>query len=84
MNAPLIGPLITPPEAMNTGPSFYLGSAGGARGRGFEERVGAYARTEGGISYSPRSLSASLRLSLCLLKGSLHSLDTELHVPELR
>jgi len=35
--------MITPPEATNTGPS-----GSGARGCGFEERVGAYARTEGG------------------------------------
>ena len=38
----------TPPEATNTGRGFNRGSGGGARGRGFEERVGAYARTEGG------------------------------------
>jgi len=40
--------VVTPPEAMNTGPGFNRGSGGGARGRGFEERVGAYAHTEGG------------------------------------
>ena len=36
--------MITPPEATNTGPGFNRGSGGGARGRGFEERAGAYAR----------------------------------------
>ena len=43
--------LITPPEAANTtgpGPGFNRGSGGGTRGGGFEERVGAYALTEGG------------------------------------
>ena len=35
------------PEATNTGPGFNRGSGGGARGCGFEERVGAHARTEG-------------------------------------
>ena len=35
-------PVITPPEATYTGPSFNRGSGGGARGNGFEERVGAY------------------------------------------
>ena len=43
--------LITPPEATNTGPGFNRspGAAPGgcARGCGFEERVGPYARTEG-------------------------------------
>ena len=40
---------ITPPEETNTDPGFNRGSGGGARGCGFEkERVGAYARTEGG------------------------------------
>ena len=42
--------VVTPPEATNTGPGFNRGSGGGARARGcgFEERVGAYARTEVG------------------------------------
>jgi hypothetical protein len=40
--------LITPPEVANTGPGANRGSGGGARGCGFEERVGVYARTEGG------------------------------------
>ena len=40
--------LFTPPEATNTGRGFNRGSGGGARGCGFEERVGAYARPEGG------------------------------------
>ena len=40
--------LFTPPESTNTGRGFNRGSGGGARGCGFEERVGAYARTEGG------------------------------------
>ena len=54
-----LGEVITTPEATKTGPSFNRGSGGGARGCGFEERVGAYARTEGVISYSPRSLSVT-------------------------
>ena len=48
--------VITPPEVTNTGPGFNRGSGGGARGCGFEERVGAYARAEGFVSYSPRSV----------------------------
>ena len=40
--------LITPPEVTNTGPGVNRGSGGGARGCGFEERVGVHARTEGG------------------------------------
>ena len=43
--------LITPPEVTNTGPGFNRGSGGGARGRGFEERVGVHART-GGIHFA--------------------------------
>ena len=42
--------MITPPEVTNTGPSFNRGSGGGARGCGFEERVGVHART-GGIQF---------------------------------
>jgi len=40
--------IFTAPEATNTGPGFNRGFGGGARGCGFGERVGAYARTEGG------------------------------------
>jgi len=40
--------IIISPETTNTGPGFNRGSGGGARGCGFEERAGAYARTEGG------------------------------------
>ena len=36
-----VAQVFTPPEATNTGPSFNRGSGGGARGCGFEERVGA-------------------------------------------
>ena len=36
---------IIPPEETNTGPGFNRGSGGGARGRGFEGRVGAHARS---------------------------------------
>jgi len=50
------------PEAMNMGLGIYQGSGGGARGCGFEEWVGAYARTEGAVSYSPRSL----RVCVCV------------------
>ena len=49
------GHFITPPEVTNTGPSFNRGSEGGARGCGFEERVGAHART-GGIQFPMASL----------------------------
>ena len=42
--------LITPPEVANMGPGVYRGSGGGARGCGFEERVGVHART-GGIHF---------------------------------
>ena len=44
--------LITPPEVevTNTGPGFNRGSRGGARGCGFEERVGLHACT-GGIHF---------------------------------
>jgi len=58
--------VIAPREATSTGPGFNWGSVGGARGCGFKERAGAYARTEEVISYIPRPLSLSL--SLCLLK----------------
>ena len=50
------------PEAMNTGPSFNRGSGGGARGRDFEERVGAYARTEEGSF----PIAHDFCLSVCL------------------
>ena len=36
------------PGSDEHGPGFNRGSGGGARGCDFEERVGAYARTEGG------------------------------------
>ena len=49
---------------MSTGPGFNRGPGGGARGCGFEERAGAYARTEGDHSSSPRSLFVCL--SVCL------------------
>ena len=42
---------ITPPEVANTGPGVNRGSGGGARGCGFEERVGVHART-GGIQFT--------------------------------
>ena len=42
------GESITPQKATNTGPGVNRGSGGGAQGCGFEERVGAYARSEGG------------------------------------
>jgi len=43
------------------GPGFNWGSGGGVASTFFfEERVGAYARTEGVISYSPRCLSVCL------------------------
>ena len=38
-------PVFTPPEVANTGPGVNRGSGGGARGCGFEERVGVHART---------------------------------------
>ena len=43
--APFNHALITPPEVANTGPGANRGSGGGARGCGFEERVGVHART---------------------------------------
>ena len=39
-----------PLEVANTGPGVNRGSGGGARGCGFEERVGVHART-GGIHF---------------------------------
>ena len=39
--------MITPPEMTHTDPGFNRGSGGGARGCGFEERVGVHARTGG-------------------------------------
>ena len=36
---------VAPPEETNMGPGFNRGSGGGARGFGFEERVGAHARS---------------------------------------
>ena len=44
--------IITPPEVANTSPGVNRGSGGGARGCGFEERVGVHARMGGFISYS--------------------------------
>ena len=38
----------TPGSGEHGNPVFNRGSGGGARGCGFEERVGVYARTEGG------------------------------------
>ena len=60
--------VFTSPEATNTGRGFYRGSGGGARGGGFEEQVGAYARTEGVISYIPRSLSVCVSPQVSPLK----------------
>ena len=39
------------------GPGFNRGSGGGARGCGFEEQAGAYARTEGGLFPIAHNLS---------------------------
>ena len=44
------GATITPPEVANTGPGVNRGSGGGARGCGFEERVGVHARS-GGVHF---------------------------------
>ena len=55
--------LVTPPEATNTGPGLNRGSGGGARGCGFEERVGAHARAEGQL---PILVAHDLFLSLSL------------------
>jgi len=63
---PLDSAFFTPPEATNMGPGFNRGSGGGARGCGFEERVGAYARTEEGLF----PIAHGLCLSVCL--SSLH------------
>jgi len=57
----------------NTGPSFNRGSGGGAPGCGFEERVGAYARTEGVIFIAHDvclcvCLCVCLSLSLCVCR----------------
>ena len=49
-------PLIKPPEGTNTGPGFNRGSGGGARGCGFEERVGVHARTGGNHFLKPLCL----------------------------
>ena len=56
--------VITPPEVANTGPGVNRGSGGGARGCGFEERVGVYARTEGGHFLYPFCPSACVRACL--------------------
>ena len=42
--------VFTPPEVANTGPGVNRGSGGGARGCGFEERVGVHARS-GGVHF---------------------------------
>jgi len=73
----------TPPEATNTGPGFNRGSGGGVRGYGFEDRAGAYARTEGVISYSPRSLSGGrspdLGLKFPPIRGRVAEVYKEIH-----
>ena len=61
--------IITPPEATNTGPGFDRGSGGGARGCGFEERVGALARSEGPISYSRRCLRVCVSVCVKMAVG---------------
>ena len=62
--------VFTPPEATNTGPGFNRGAGGGARGCDFEERVGAYARTEGGIiSYSLQFLYVCLSVATTMAVG---------------
>ena len=47
---PVFPSMITSPEVTNTGPGVNRGSGGGARGCGFEERVGVHTRT-GGIHF---------------------------------
>ena len=51
--------IITPPEVANTGPGVNRGSGGGARGCGFEERVGAHVLyyTPGSGEHGPRFLT---------------------------
>ena len=65
--------LLLPPEATNMAPGFDRGSRGGARRCGFEERVGAYARTEGGhfLCSSPRCLCGYLPVCVSLLNRRL-------------
>ena len=53
------------PRKTNTGPGFNRGSGGGARGNDFDERAGAWARTEGGYPIA-HDLSPSIRQCLCV------------------
>ena len=57
--------LNTPQKRRTPGPDFNWGSGGGARGCGFEERVGAYARKEGDRFLKP-AISVYLCVSLCV------------------
>jgi len=66
--SPIMLLFITTPEATNTGPGFNLGSGGGVRVCGFEERAGAHARTEGFIFYSHRCVCVCVFLHVSPLK----------------
>jgi len=58
----------TPPEATNTGPGINREPGGGARGCDFEERVGAYARTEEGCFLQPSlSVQVESKMPYCTL-----------------
>ena len=56
---------ISSSSSSNTGPGFNRGFWGGARGCSFEERAGAYARTEGGSFPIAHDLCLCVSLSLC-------------------
>ena len=54
--------IYTPGSGEHGNPVFNRGSGGGARGCGFEERVGVYARTEGGHFLYPFCPSVCVRV----------------------
>jgi hypothetical protein len=60
------GGVFTPPEETNTGPGFNRESGGGARGCGFEERVGAHARTKGGAFPIAAAVCVCACLCVCV------------------
>jgi len=65
---------ITPPEVANTNPGVNRGSEGGARGCGFEGRVGVHART-GGIQFAGYFVCVSVCHKTAVYSGRVNKLS---------